>query len=33
MPRKASNYTTGLLDNPLNLCYNDHSEGENFTDY
>ena len=26
-------YTTGLLDNPLILCYNDDSEGENFTDY
>ena len=25
-------YTTGLLDNPLNLCCNDDSEGENFTD-
>ena len=25
-------YTTGLLDNPFNLCYNDDSEGENFTD-
>ena len=25
-------YTTGLLDNHLNLCYNDDSEGENFTD-
>ncbi len=25
-------YTTGLLDIHCNLCYNDDSEGENFTD-
>ena len=27
-----TNYTTGLLDIPLNLCYNDDSEGKDFTD-
>ena len=26
------NYTTGLLDIPLYLCYNDDSEGKDFTD-
>ena len=29
---KRKNYTTGLLDILLDLCYNDDSEGENFTD-
>ena len=27
-----TNYTTGLLDIPLYLCYNDDSEGKDFTD-
>ena len=30
--RKTTNYTTGLLDISLHLCYNDDSEGKDFTD-